>query len=228
MTATMLGVHKTIVFLPRCSFSSSSSQSPHSPRRTGHRRTSRQREPRSAPNDRGFFFVKMFATQGKCGPQVNSPNASNDSDSKPRQVESTSELRPEPERTSLADNPWFWIYVFSAAALVALLLASGKYSTRQTQLERRFMARQEGGQTIKNADGDSIETPNEGNLILRLGPLFIICGLLLAVAWSRFWWTRFRPSGDNQGKAMDGNAVAASNALPNPPEDHVGQTGDNQ
>lgn len=91
----------------------------------------------------------------------------------------------------LTDSPWFWGYVFATAALIALALAAPKYSSRQTQLERRFLARQEGGQTIKGNDGKSIEPPTKDNLILRLGPLFIICGSLLVVAWSRFWWTHF-------------------------------------
>ena len=95
------------------------------------------------------------------------------------------------DRPALTDSPWFWAYIFAAAALIALAVAAPKYSSRQTQLERRFLARQEGGQTIKGADGQSIAPPTEDNLILRLGPLFIICGSLLVVAWSRFWWTRF-------------------------------------
>ena len=92
--------------------------------------------------------------------------------------------------TKLTDSPWFWAYIFSTAALIALALAAPKYSSRQTQLERRFLARQEGGQTIKGDDGQSIAPPTRDNLIMRLGPLFVICGLLLLVAWSRFWWTR--------------------------------------
>lgn len=96
---------------------------------------------------------------------------------------------PEPH-PRLTDSPWFWAYIFSTAALIALALAAPKYYTRQTQLERRFLARQEGGQTIKGSDGKSITPPTKDNLILRLGPLFIVCSGLLMVAWSRFWWTR--------------------------------------
>lgn len=102
------------------------------------------------------------------------------------------------EHGSLTDSPWFWGYIFSTAALIALALAAPKYYSRQTQLERRFLARQEGGQTIKGDDGQSITPPTKNNLILRLGPLFLICGALLMVAWSRFWWTRFTPARDNE------------------------------
>ena len=89
------------------------------------------------------------------------------------------------------DSPWFWGYIFATSALIALALAAPKYRLRQTQLERRFLARQEGGQTIKGDSGSPIAKPTGNNLILRLGPLFLIVGSLLVVAWSRFWWTRF-------------------------------------
>lgn len=110
-----------------------------------------------------------------------------------------------PEKPPLADSPWFWAYIFSAAALVALAMASPKYYSRQTQLERQFLARQEGGQTIKGSDGQSIEPPMPDNLILRLGPLFLICGTLLLVAWSRFWWTRF------DGRTQNGTSERPAN-----------------
>lgn len=98
-------------------------------------------------------------------------------------------------RPPLTDSPWFWGYVFSTAALLALALAAPKYLSRQTQLERRFLARQEGGQTVKGADGKSIDAPTKDNLILTLTPLFAVCGVLLVVAWSRFWWTHVKPRG---------------------------------
>lgn len=101
-------------------------------------------------------------------------------------------------RPPITDSPWFWGYIFTTAALIALALAAPKYYSRQTQLERQFLARQEGGQTIKGADGKSIAPPNKDNLILRLGPLFMICSALLLIAWSRFWWTRFDKKIDNE------------------------------
>lgn len=100
----------------------------------------------------------------------------------------------------MTDSPWFWVYIFSTSALIALALAGPKYFPRQTQLERQFLARQEGGQTIKGADGQSIAPPTGKNLIVTLGPLFVICGTLLIVAWSRLWWTRVFPqTADTRG-----------------------------
>ena len=108
------------------------------------------------------------------------------------------------EKRRLTDSPWFWGYIFSTAALIGLALAAPKYRLRQTQLERRFLARQEGGQTIKGSDGATIEQPTGNNLILRLGPLFLIVGSLLVVAWSRFWWSRVVPgSGAASGPLSD-------------------------
>ena len=94
----------------------------------------------------------------------------------------------------ITDSPWFWGYIFATGALIALAIAAPKYYPRQTQLEQRFLARQEGGQTVKGADGQTISPPRGKNLILSLGPLFLICAALLVVAWGRFWWTRSSPA----------------------------------
>lgn len=103
----------------------------------------------------------------------------------PQQIDDT-------HHPSMTDSPWFWAYLFCTAALLALALAAPKYSLRQAQLEREFLARQEGGQTVKGADGQSIDAPAQDNLILRLAPLFAICGILLVVTWSRFWWSHVK------------------------------------
>ena len=100
----------------------------------------------------------------------------------------------------LTDSPWFWGYIFATAALIGLALAAPKYSSRQAQLERQFLARQEGGQAVKGAGGESIPPAHEKNLILSLVPLFLICGTLLVIAWSRFWLTRVSSRGkDDNG-----------------------------
>lgn len=109
----------------------------------------------------------------------------------------------DPQKKPLTDSPWFWAYIFATAALIGLALAAPKYKLRQTQLEKRFLARQEGGQTIKGDKGNTIEQPTGNNLILRLGPLFLIVGSLLVVAWSRFWWTRVMGSGETKVETED-------------------------
>ena len=112
-----------------------------------------------------------------------------------------SEERQDKRKQPLTDSPWFWAYIFATAALIALAMASPKYYPRQTQLERQFLARQHGGQTVKGADGQVIEAPHEKNLILTLGPLFLICACLLVVAWGRFWWTRTTPQDSSEEEA---------------------------
>ena len=129
------------------------------------------------------------------------------------QEPSASNVRGTAQRPPLTDSPWFWGYIFTTAALIALALAAPKYYSRQTQQKRQFLARQEGGQTIKGADGKSIEPPNKDNLILRLGPLFMICSALLLVAWSRFWWTRFDKKVENKVADVDQRPAAL------PPQD---------
>jgi len=109
-------------------------------------------------------------------------------------VEQNRSKRDEP----ITDSPWFWAYIFATAALIALALAAPKYYPRQTQLERQFLARQEGGQTVKGAGGQTIDPPYEDNLIMKLGPLFLICAALLVVAWGRFWWTRTAPEEEQE------------------------------
>ena len=109
---------------------------------------------------------------------------------------------PETKRDQpITDSPWFWAYIFATAGLIALAMATPKYNARQTQLERQFLARQEGGQTVKGADGQTIAPPHEQNLILTLGPLFLICACLLVVAWGRFWMTRSDPNGSSREEA---------------------------
>ncbi len=105
------------------------------------------------------------------------------------------------QQSALSDSPWFWAYLFCTAALIGLALAAPKYGRRQTQLERQFLARQEGGQAVMGRDGP-VAPSNERNVIIPLRPLFMVCGAILVVAWVRLWTQRFRsssgsPSPDN-------------------------------
>jgi hypothetical protein len=45
-------------------------------------------------------------------------------------------------QSPLTDSPWFWVMVFSAMALAALLAIGPKYGGRQARLERQYQARQ--------------------------------------------------------------------------------------
>lgn len=117
----------------------------------------------------------------------------------------TEDPKPSKRDEPITDSPWFWTYIFATAGLIALALAAPKYYPRQTQLERQFLARQEGGQTVKGSDGETISPPSEENLILSLGPLFLICAALLVIAWGRFWWTRTADAEPVSNEGVPGN-----------------------
>jgi hypothetical protein len=91
----------------------------------------------------------------------------------------------------LTDSPWFWAYLFGAAALVALFLAGPRYLERQGQLERQFTARQASGQVIVGTNGP-VPPSTGGRMIISLRPLVTILVVGLSLAWVGLWYQRFR------------------------------------
>jgi len=89
----------------------------------------------------------------------------------------------------ITDSPWFWVYVFATAGLIALMLAGNKFDHRQAEIEREFSARQSHGHVISGADGP-IEPPTPGNQHLTLRPLYLIMAVLLVLGWSTFYIKR--------------------------------------
>jgi hypothetical protein len=47
-----------------------------------------------------------------------------------------------PQRSPATDSGWFWAVLFSATALLAVLVIGPKWDWRQRQLEGRFLGRQ--------------------------------------------------------------------------------------
>jgi hypothetical protein len=41
----------------------------------------------------------------------------------------------------ITDSPWFWVFLFSAFALVLVAIFGGKYRDRQALMDRRYQAR---------------------------------------------------------------------------------------
>jgi hypothetical protein len=41
----------------------------------------------------------------------------------------------------VSDCPWFWVFLFSAFALILVAIFGGKYRDRQTLMDRRYQAR---------------------------------------------------------------------------------------
>ena len=62
----------------------------------------------------------------------------------------------EPELTQTqpawTDSPWFWLAMFAAMALAALVAVGPKYSQRQQGVERKFLAREEVARRRAGAD----------------------------------------------------------------------------
>jgi hypothetical protein len=102
-------------------------------------------------------------------------------------------------RPSLLHSPWYWAYAFCAAGLVALVLIGGKFSQRQSQIERQHQGRQRASRieaaTIENEEQSpehlaELSTPD--STIVSLAPLYALLGAAFVVSWAALWWTHFR------------------------------------
>jgi hypothetical protein len=106
-------------------------------------------------------------------------------------------------RPAISESPWFWLYLFATAALIALLLMGPKFAARQAQIEREGQGRHRAAQ---QTHGQQPSTPlsTTGSTIVSLGPLYLVIGGLLIVAWSVLWWQHFRPRPAGNGTAQHG------------------------
>jgi hypothetical protein len=98
-----------------------------------------------------------------------------------------------PARPPITDSPWFWAYLFSLAALLALALVGPKYSRRQSQIERQFEGRQAAvARTAAPADGKQAAAPTTARreLLVSLRPLWLGLAGVTTVAWIVFWRSR--------------------------------------
>jgi hypothetical protein len=100
-------------------------------------------------------------------------------------------MAPLPARRPISDSPWFWAYLFAAAALVALALAGTKYGPRQAQIEREFQGRQRAAQNL-NQQQPNIEMSTAERTLVTLQPLFIVLAGITIVAWFVFWRRHLR------------------------------------
>lgn len=81
---------------------------------------------------------------------------------------------PDHARAALTDSPWFWLMLFSAAGLFALLVLDQKYGPRQAQLERQYQAKQWSHFKSDPASGDPAETvrySTESDTLIGLWPI---------------------------------------------------------
>ena len=92
----------------------------------------------------------------------------------------------------IVDSAWFWACLFASVGLVALWAMGPKYAGRQLLEERKAQGRMRAAEQA--AEGEmTTEVSSEGNLEIRLTPLYGILSGLLMVAWAVLWWTHMRP-----------------------------------
>jgi hypothetical protein len=91
----------------------------------------------------------------------------------------------------ITDSPWFWVYLFGTAALIALALASPKFGPRQAQIEREYQGRTRAAQNL-NGENPDLPMSTAQRTLVTLRPLFIALAAVTAVGWIVFWWTRQR------------------------------------
>ena len=93
-------------------------------------------------------------------------------------------------RRSISESPWYWVYLFCTAGLIALVLAEPKFAARQSQIERKAQGRQRAAQ---NLSGQEPRTPlsDEGHTQIRLRPLYYVVGGLLTAAWGHLLWKQY-------------------------------------
>ena len=89
----------------------------------------------------------------------------------------------------ISDSPWFWAYLFTTTALVALALIGPKFAARQSQIEREYQGRQRAAQN-QGGQTPSGELSSAERTLITLRPLFLGLAAVTTVAWIVFWRTR--------------------------------------
>src|SRR5437762_3870103 len=93
-----------------------------------------------------------------------------------------------PAPRPMTDSPWFWAYVFTTAALIALALIGPKFAARQAQIEREFQGRQRAAQNIHGqAPSGALSTAEQTLISLR--PLLFGLAAITTIAWIVFYRT---------------------------------------
>jgi hypothetical protein len=112
---------------------------------------------------------------------------------------------------SVSESPWFWVMVFSLAALMGLATIGPKYAQRQAGVERRFEARQEAARRetrpqpdLSQADAEYL--PAEQHLKVPLWRLAAVLIAVSAISGAGLWRSqrklRVRHSGERDQNDM--------------------------
>jgi len=99
----------------------------------------------------------------------------------------------------LTDSPWFWVYLFGAAALIAMFLIGQKADTVQAQRDGNFTRRQlslERQAALNRRVSEPEALPSEDSALLAekryvdFTPFYALFGIVTVVAWVMLWRQR--------------------------------------
>lgn len=101
-------------------------------------------------------------------------------------------------RPPITDSPWFWVYLYAVAGLIALALMQPRFGPRQAEIERQYQGRERAAERQLGQQPTTRLSTRE-NTIITLRPLYLILAAVFAVAWCVLWWRHFRkrPAADD-------------------------------
>ena len=91
----------------------------------------------------------------------------------------------------LSDSPWFWVYLFGAAALIAMFLIGNKADTVQAQRDGNFTRRQasldrQAGKTLADPQPAAAAEPGDERYV-DFTIFYGIIGAVTVFAWVMHW-----------------------------------------
>ena len=94
-------------------------------------------------------------------------------------------------RPKLADSPWFWVYLFGAAALIAMFLIGDKADNVQSQRDSNFTRRQVSLERQAGKPSDAAAETADKNLpeqrYVDFKIFYGIIGAVTVFAWVMHW-----------------------------------------
>ena len=88
------------------------------------------------------------------------------------------------EPSSATESPWFWVLIFSLAALAAITTIGPKFERREEAIETKFHARERatGREAIERPADDATQDGPRWQPIFTLGPIAAVVALVAVVA----------------------------------------------
>jgi hypothetical protein len=95
-------------------------------------------------------------------------------------------------QSKLTDSPWFWVYLFGAAALIAMFLIGNKADTVQAQRDGNFTRRQaslerQAGKVPPAASESESQTELQEPRYVDFTIFYGIIGAVTVFAWIMHW-----------------------------------------